>query len=1428
MIHKLKQVFFIGLFVSCLGAYSNLHAQNYLTDGGENKVSTLGESIQDFVVPESADGKIFYIGAYGADGGARRVNEIDGSKRFIIDGGGGAFIAGEFKVGDGPNEIPAGSVIRMIIGRTAGTHTTQSVAGNGGGGGTAVLFKRPGASNAEFELLIVAGGGGGAFSDCCASTAEGRSAETGTSGSSGDSSDSSNEYDGGSNGEGGEGDPDELASAKAGAGGGAFSAGKAGCGDCNGGAGGGTNDPQGGRGGSNTGVNLTEPGGYGYGGGGQGSHVSGGGGGGYSGGGTNHAHYGSGGGGGSYINENYTDNAQLIARGSTEHPEHGSVIYFFSCPESLGSVEVNNVKDCDSPFSGSIKGSVLFCNGDTYKIKILRENGSRVYEADLTILTWESYNLRAGNYTIELYAFGADGTPLLRDSRDVTITGTGDITAPNALCKDVSLNINVDETTTISTTDVDDGSTDNCSIKSIKFVDPDDPNRYINELSFTIDDTGQNTRTLSVEDRLGNRANCDFTVFVDDYPIFPNGCDATVYLLNSGTRLFYPPAPDQLINRATDLITPDESLVYTWDQDLDRFYCEDINQINTLDITATDESGNQVTCTANITVLDTIPAEVRCKDLLVDLDENGVGTIDYLALFGVVTDNCLSRSEIIDAYSWNEDLLPLTVDCSHLGSHDITLHSTTDIYGVELPKCSASITVRDPIQPLISCRDTTFTISNETSTVFTQETLPINFVSDNCTDDTELRFDWTPHDNFRCEDIGTTLFWVEVNDRNGNSARCEFNVNILEPEIEESFSCRSNSVQLNASNNHSYTLQIGDFAPNITSFCGIPVPGTVAFSGDTDIYIDCEDIGEPHPVTLTFTPDDGSPAQTCITNVGISEISNPIFTCPSGIIDLEATYEDCGAYFEYDYTVTDNCPIDDLDITYEQGLPSGSVFPVGWNDVEISARDKSGNYNACNFIVRVAAPSTAPTLTCPDDYTVNIEEDACSVVIDTTAIFDQTCLVINDQNQGTAMGALFEVGTHTFGFRTRNRDTGLSNQCTFQVTVDKADKKPIAICKEDTTIVLTSKNMQVNPIAFDGGSYDNCYAITQRTLFNGRFAKWVFTCGDLGTREYKLRVTNSVGASSTCTTHVTFEPETPQCQDISIELDEAGTATLTPEAVFIADSYCTGTLTIDQTTFTCDDIGENLVTLTRSFSRNGEVFNHHCTATVNVVESAENPCPNDNGAKVNIKAVLQGAYNTTTRLMNANLRTLSDFPLSQGSYRIEVGVLNVTGNNAIVDWVNISLRDPLDNRAVVFTRPALLQADGDVVDMDGVSPIHFQPELNGTYYVVIDHRNHLGLMTATTQAFTNPSTEISIDFTSTDLSVYGGASRIELATGIWGCFAADADGSGTINASDRSMTWNDRNQSGYLNTDYNLDGMTNASDRSAAWNNRNKGGTLPD
>jgi len=204
-------------------------------------------------------------------------------------------------------------------------------------------------------------------------------------------------------------------------------------------------------------------------------------------------------------------------------------------------------------------------------------------------------------------------------------------------------------------------------------------------------------------------------------------------------------------------------------------------------------------------------------------------------------------------------------------------------------------------------------------------------------------------------------------------------------------------------------------------------------------------------------------------------------------------------------------------------------------------------------------------------------------------------------------------------------------------------------------------------------------------------------------------------------------------------------------------------------------------------------------------------------------SLLESAYNATTGNMPVDLQ--QDGYLTNRSPYSDTKLLPQPSSaptyQDVVDWVWIELRDTQDPTQVITGTSALLLKDGQVVDGDGVSDVALYAS-SGTYHLVFKHRNHLSVMTTNTFALSNTPT--TIDFTTEPLY---GTNAAKTINGLNILHSGDANGDGTVNAADRSKIWNDRNLTGYLESDLNLDGVCNAADRSNAWNNRNLVAQLP-
>ncbi|MBP7407448.1 MAG: hypothetical protein KA941_01695 [Flavobacteriales bacterium] len=151
------------------------------------------------------------------------------------------------------------------------------------------------------------------------------------------------------------------------------------------------------------------------------------------------------------------------------------------------------------------------------------------------------------------------------------------------------------------------------------------------------------------------------------------------------------------------------------------------------------------------------------------------------------------------------------------------------------------------------------------------------------------------------------------------------------------------------------------------------------------------------------------------------------------------------------------------------------------------------------------------------------------------------------------------------------------------------------------------------------------------------------------------------------------------------------------------------------------------------------------------------------------KVWLEGPYVASVPpLMRDDLRVAGLIPTTEpytalgfthvngGGEQMAAGLHTVTGANAIVDWVLIEGRSTTFPHAVLATRSALLQRDGDIVGTDGSSPVMLQLA-PGSYRIAVRHRNHFGAMTNVPVALS--ATAIDVDFRSSGTVTYGTDAR---------------------------------------------------------------------
>lgn len=171
----------------------------------------------------------------------------------------------------------------------------------------------------------------------------------------------------------------------------------------------------------------------------------------------------------------------------------------------------------------------------------------------------------------------------------------------------------------------------------------------------------------------------------------------------------------------------------------------------------------------------------------------------------------------------------------------------------------------------------------------------------------------------------------------------------------------------------------------------------------------------------------------------------------------------------------------------------------------------------------------------------------------------------------------------------------------------------------------------------------------------------------------------------------------------------------------------------------------------------------------------------------------------------------------------------------VVDWVLVSLRYAPDG-SPLCRKAALLHSDGHVEFVNGGFAC-IDLDFNIAYYLVIEHRNHLLVMSDTAISVVNGT--ITYDFRHTqsyiyDLFGFGGSGQKELLPGVFAMYAGNGDQVLTpcsvidINFDDRALREGQNGNAGRYNCgDYNLNGDCNYNDRTNWECNNGKFSTVP-
>jgi PKD repeat protein len=221
------------------------------------------------------------------------------------------------------------------------------------------------------------------------------------------------------------------------------------------------------------------------------------------------------------------------------------------------------------------------------------------------------------------------------------------------------------------------------------------------------------------------------------------------------------------------------------------------------------------------------------------------------------------------------------------------------------------------------------------------------------------------------------------------------------------------------------------------------------------------------------------------------------------------------------------------------------------------------------------------------------------------------------------------------------------------------------------------------------------------------------------------------------------------------------------------------------------------------------------------------------GISLDLTVFMEGPFSGTqmSTVLGNLIPITQPYNVLPWNYTGSESVVAVPAN--VVDWVLVELRDATSaatatGATIVDRQAAFLLNNGSIVGLDGSSNLSFPNSITQQLFVVIWHRNHLGIMSAS--AVTSSGGIHSYDFTTGSATAHGGVNgHKQLATGVWGMISGDGNRDGVIGMDDKSGLWeSEAGTEGYMFSDYNLDRQSNNIDKDEYWvPNMGKGSQVP-
>ncbi len=434
-----------------------------------------------------------------------------------------------------------------------------------------------------------------------------------------------------------------------------------------------------------------------------------------------------------------------------------------------------------------------------------------------------------------------------------------------------------------------------------------------------------------------------------------------------------------------------------------------------IEFTATDETGNSVSCSFTITVN---PA-TEVDDAVFEncAPDDITGNTDQGQCFAIVTFSMPTASDSNGIVTVIQTKGPKSGEEFPVGDTEVVFEATGS--NGNTVRCSFNVTIKDIVNPTITC--TGDQIENYDPTLGFPVPDYTNFagVTDNCEVAGVVQ---TPVPGTIIFD--DTSIILEVTDTSGNSAKCDFMLRLTEEEVLE-ISC------------------LEDVTEEISDSCNFIIPdyknrANVNFDGAIITQTPAEGSVITSTTTIILTANLNGETDSCSFQLFLKDTQLPTLTCPREQIE---TFDPAVGFNVPDYRTIAN-PSDNCSFEWLQ-VPAAGTIIYESRLIEISATDLAGNQAWCNFSLQLEAIEPLE-LTCPENQIADYINNCSFTIPDYTGLAQ-----VSDNN--ASITQFPEIGTVVFENTTITLTAtldGKTDDCSFELLLEDTTN-PTITCPED-------------------------------------------------------------------------------------------------------------------------------------------------------------------------------------------------------------------------------------------------------------------------------------------------------------------------------------------------------------------------------------------